>query len=96
MNPPREARFAREDDLNIRIEVENLTRLVSQLIEKNGILKAPEIEQLREMLQERRDIRRYRRNAKFLIYYFAGTVTFFYTIREYVSLFWSWMKAVLK
>lgn len=96
MTPPRDARAAHEEELNIRIEVENLTRLVSQLIAANGHLKPSELEQLREMMQERRDARRYRRNARIYTGYFAAAVIFFYTIREYVAWFWASLKAVLK
>ena len=95
MNLPKETR-ARQEEVNIRIEVENLTRLVAQLLAANGHLKPAELEQLREMMQERRDARRYKRNIRIYVGYFAAAVIFFYTIREYVSALWAWIKAALK
>ena len=96
MTPPRDARAARDEEINIRIEVENLTRLVAQLIDANGHLRPAELAALREMIEERKDIRRYRRNLRIYTGYFAAAVIFFYTIREYTALFWAWIKAALK
>lgn len=97
MNPPRDVRSAsREETENLRTEVENLTEAVVKLLEANGFLKPEEIAQLRELLEERKDRRRFKRNARIYTGYFAAAVIFFYTIREYVSALWAWLKAVLK
>ena len=97
MTPPRDVRAAtREDTENLRTEVENLSELVAKLLAANGHLKPAEIEQLRKILEERNDRRRFRRNARIYTGYFAAAAIFFYTLREYVGLFWAWLKAILK
>lgn len=97
MGPPRDIRStSREETENLRTEVENLTEAVAKLLAANGFLKQDEIQQLRALIQERSDAKRNRANLRIYTGYFAATVVFFYTIREYVTLFWAWLKASLR
>lgn len=91
MNPPRDGRAqydpreaTRETD-NLRIDIENLNRLVAKLLEKNGDFTKEERDAIRKNLKRDERIAWFWGSVRLWAGWIAGIAAFFVLIQEYIS-----------
>ena len=89
-----------ERDLTLHEKLDNLDAAVASLLEKDrngGAHFTPdERSALRYMLKEQEFVRRFRKLVRIAASYTAAVAIFFYTLGDYVRLFFNALKAALR